>query len=156
PSAVEEVNCLYENTTPYSVVWNTRNVAGLVTSRQAIASTTVTPFSNTWSYDSLGRVRSQVVVGGPLQTQIVREDVTYFGNDDPATMEQWLGVTDHKHFTYGYDLRHQIASVSESNNMFVAGYTYSDSGRFSSANEAAPTLPGGDVANRNVSYHYDG
>ncbi len=111
----------------------TRNLAGLVTKRHTDTSVgPMTYVESNWTYDSLGRVQSQTVLAGPAATQVARQDLTYFGNDDPATLDHWLGSTNHKHFTYGYDQRHQLISVSETKlpNAFTAQYSYNAAGRF--------------------------
>jgi hypothetical protein len=64
----------------------TRNVAGLVTKRRTDTTGAMPFVESNWTYDALGRVASQVVQKGPGPTQIVRQDLTYFGNDDPKTL----------------------------------------------------------------------
>jgi RHS repeat-associated protein len=137
----------------------TRNVAGLVTKRHTDNSVGPMTFvESNWSYDTLGRVASQVVQEGPGPTQVARQDLAYFGNDEPSTLDQWLGATNHKQFTYGYDQRHELATVQETllPNAFTASYSYNDAGRFLTAVESAAALPNSDVTPRNVGYHYDG
>lgn len=134
----------------------TRNVAGLVTKRHTdTVGGAMTSVESNWNYDALGRVTSQVVQEAPT-LQVARQDLAYFGNDDPKTLDHYLGATNHKHFTYGYDYRHQITSVAESASAFSATYGYGTAGRFNTALEAAAALPGTDVKARNVAYHYAG
>jgi RHS repeat-associated protein len=135
----------------HSVV-NTRNVASLVTKRNSVAPGGGGYSESNWTYDKLGRVQSQVVSDGT--NQVARQDLTYFGNDNPATLDHWLGPTNHKHFTYTYDVRHQLTNVGESGNAFTATYAYGIAGRFASAVETAAALPNSNVRARNVSYVY--
>jgi RHS repeat-associated protein len=137
----------------------TRNVAGLVTKRHT--DQTVGPMTfveSNWTYDKLGRVASQIVQKGPGPTQVARQDLAYFGNDEPSTLDQWLGATNHKRFTYAYDQRHEITSVHETllPNAFTATYSYNNAGRFLTAVESAAALPNSDVTARNVGYNYNG
>jgi RHS repeat-associated protein len=139
----------------------TRNVAGLVTKRRTDVAGSGVPMTfieSNWTYDKLGRVSSQVVQKGPGPVQVVRQDLTYFGNDDPKTLDHWLGPTNHKLFNYSYDLRHQLTGVTESAlpNAFTATYSYGAAGRFATATESAASLPGSDVRPRDVNYVYAG
>jgi RHS repeat-associated protein len=88
--------------------------------------------------------------------QVARQDVEYWGNDDPKWMKHWLGASNMKWFNFGYDSRHQLTSVSETAlpNAFSATYTYGNAGRFATAVEAAAALPNSDVTPRNVTYIY--
>jgi RHS repeat-associated protein len=135
-------------------VSNERNVAGLVTKRYSNWSPTYV--ESNWSYDALGRVTGQSINKGSSLTQVARQDLTYNGNDDPRTLDHWLGTTNHKRFTFDYDQRHQLTSVAEDANAFAATYAYSDAGRFVSAKETAAPLPGSDVKPRDVEYRYAG
>jgi hypothetical protein len=91
-----------------------------------------------WTYDKLGRVTDQVVQKGPGPTQVARQALRYFGNDDPKSLDHYLGTSNHKHFNYGFDWRHQLTSVAETAlpNAFAATYTYSPAGRFTRATES--------------------
>lgn len=147
-------------TTPTSIVGvQTRNVAGLVTARRSdVADSPMTFVESKWSYDKLSRVTNQVVQQGPGPTQTARQRLAYFGNDDVKTLDQWLGASNHKHFTYEFDWRHQLTTVGESllPNAFTAAYAYGTAGRFSSARETVASLPNSDVRPRNVTYQYNG
>ena len=147
-------------TAPFqTIAVQTRNVAGLVTKRHTDVTTGPMTFTESnWTYDQVGRVASQVVQDGPTPTQVARQDLAYFGNDDPKTLDQWLGPSNHKRFTYGYDLRHQITSVGETllPNAFTAMYAYNAAGRFTAAVETAAALANSDVYARNVTYSYNG
>ncbi|MEO8844988.1 MAG: toxin TcdB middle/N-terminal domain-containing protein [Kofleriaceae bacterium] len=150
---------LSTSTATLNIAQQTRNVAGLVTKRHTdVIGSPMTFTESNWTYDKLGRVTRQVVQDGPGPMQVARQDLAYFGNDDPKTLDQWLGPTNHKRFTYGFDLRHQITSVGETllPNAFTATYAYNSAGRFTSAVEAAASLPNSDVKPRNVTYHYNG
>ncbi len=135
----------------------TRNVAGLVTKRRTDVTTTIGYIESNWLYDRLGRVRSQVVQRGPGSTQIVRQALEYFGNDNPRKMEHWLGTANRKQFEYTYDQRHQLKNVVETaGGAFSATYDFDDAGRLTHAIEAALALPGSDVKPRSVRYQYAG
>ena len=137
----------------------TRNVAGLVTKRHTDQTTAMTFVESNWTYDKLGRVASQIVQQGPGPVRVAEQDLAYFGNDDPKTLDQYLG-TGHKQLAYGYDNRHQLLSARESTTagaFFTGTYTYGNAGRFATAVESA-TAPGAnsDVTPRNVAYVYGG
>lgn len=156
PASVQINGCLYAAGPPYHYVSNTRNVAGLVTQRKSLAGANA-PFTRVqsdWTYDKLGRVVSQAVKENDALDQVARQDLTYFGNDDPKTLNHWLGATNKKTFSFTYDPRHQLKSVSESTGSFSATYAYGAAGRFSTAKEAAMALPNSNVKPRDVSYVY--
>lgn len=141
----------------FSTVDYTRNVDALVTNtRSALTSTNYV--ESAWSYDKLGRVAKQVVQKDSAHALIAEQDLAYFGTDDPQSLDHWLGASNHKHFAYSYDARHQLTGVSETAfpNAFAATYTYGLAGRFATAFENAAALPGGQVKPRNVAYHYAG
>jgi RHS repeat-associated protein len=125
-----------------------RNVAGLVTSR-----TTINPEA-TWTYDALGRVTNQTVTGS---AQIVRQDLAYFGDDDPSSLDHYLGTTQ-RHFNFTYDARHQLVGTHETTSpgYFDATYTFGDGGRFTHATEGTTGAPGSEVTPRDVGYEYAG
>src|SRR5204863_414568 len=76
-----------------------------------------------WNYDKLGRVASQAVQTAPGPIPVVRQDLSYFGND-PKTLTHYLGATPSQ-FNYGYDLRHQLTSVAATAlGYFDASYTF--------------------------------
>jgi RHS repeat-associated protein len=157
PASVLIESCANHSNRPYSSLIAQRNVSGRVTKRYSQAGQgTITYGEENWSYDSLGRVTSQVINSGSPIVQVARQDVLYFGNDDPSSMDAWLGASDHKHFNFGYDSRHQITSVDETQlpNAFNATYTYTDAGRFDTALESAAALPNSDVKARDVTYVY--
>ena len=148
---------LSTSTATLNIAQQTRNVSGLVTKRHTdVTGSPMTFTESNWTYDKLGRVASQVVQDGPGPVQVARQDLAYFGNDDPKTLDQWLGSTNHKHFTYGYDLQHEVTSVGETllPNAFTAAYAFNNAGRFTSAIETVAALPNSDVATRNVTYNY--
>lgn len=134
----------------------TRNVAGLVTQQKTtFSSGAMTSLESDWTYDKLGRVTNQTVQSAPNARQIARQDLAYLGNDDPTTLDQYLG-TSHKQFHYSYDLRHQLVGVTEPTTTNFAGtYTYGPAGRFTRATESivAPAS-GSEVAPRDVNYQY--
>ena len=136
----------------------TRNVAGLVTKRRTNTTGAMPFVESNWTYDTLGRVTSQVVQKGPGATQVVRQDLSYFGNDDPKTLTHYLGTTP-KQFQFGYDLRHQLTSATAAAGYFTANYSYGLGGRFTRATEAqtiAPLPAGTEVKPRDVNYVYGG
>lgn len=141
----------------YSSIINQRNVAGLVTKRYSQAGNgPFTYVESAWTYDKLGRVGSQTVRKGAALEQVVKQQLTYFGNDNPSTLTHWLGATNQKRFLFTYDARHQLKNVAEEvlPNAFTAAYDYGVAGRFKSANVAAAPLPNSDVKPRNVTYQY--
>jgi RHS repeat-associated protein len=157
PFSVQLQTCVYDPSTPISYMINTRNVAGLVTRRysQPLVGT-ITNAESDWTYDKVSHPTSQIVKKGVALDQVARQDLLYFGNDNLKQLDHWLGVTNHKRFAYGYDVRHQLTTVSESlqPNAFTATYGYGNAGRFASANESAASLPNSDVKIRNVTYQY--
>lgn len=142
-----------------SIAQQTRNVAALVTKRRTDVSTAMGYVESNWAYDVLGRVANQVVQKGPGTTQVVRQGLAYSGNDDPKTLDHYLGVTQ-RHLQYGYDLRHQLTSATETTTpgYFSATYNYGLAGRFTHALEAqtSPAPPRSDVKPRDVNYQYAG
>jgi RHS repeat-associated protein len=147
-------HCAGQTTNPRSNIFNTRNVAGLVTRRySAQVSGAITNAESNWTYDKLGRVKSQIISKGSSLEQVVRQDLEYFGNDDPKWMKHWLGPTNMKQFDFGYDLRHQLKTVNAPN-AFAATYDYGDAGRFKTAAESHASLPNSDVVPRDVTYVY--
>ena len=135
----------------------TRNVAGLVTKRNSPLDAGNWVESN-WSYDALGRVSTQSVQKGPTTSQVARQELHYFGNDNPKQVDHILG-TDTKVFNYTYDWRHQLLSaISTSAGYFSGTYTYGNAGRLVTANEAAqsPVPAGSEVKPRNVNYVHAG
>ncbi|MBX3159707.1 MAG: hypothetical protein KF773_27300 [Deltaproteobacteria bacterium] len=141
-----------------NIATQTRNVAGLVTKRRTNTTGAMTFVESNWTYDKLGRVVDQTVQKGPGPTQVARQSLTYLGNDNPATLDHYLGTTQ-RHFTYEYDMRHQITGASETTTpgYFSASYDYGLAGRFSRAAESqtAPP-PGSEVVPRDVEYVYGG
>ena len=140
-----------------TVAVQTRNVAGLVTKRRTDLAGPMTFIESNWTYDKIGRVSSQIVQKGPGPTPVVRQDLAYFGNDDPKTIDHYLGSSK-KTFEYGFDLRHQITTTSEitSPGYFAAQYQYLADGRLTRATETAMAVspPGSDVTPRDVDYQY--
>lgn len=152
---VQIQRCVYSPTTPYSYVANTRNVAGVVTKRNSSPGNGVITYAESlWTYDHLGRVTSQIVNKGTPLSQVAQQNLAYFGNDNPRSMNHWLGTSNQKQFTFTYDLRHQLTNVGEVSNAFTAIYNYGLSGRFMTAQETSASLPNGDVTPRNVTYVY--
>ncbi len=143
-----------------TVAVQTRNVAGLVTNRKTtITGTPTSPMTfveSNWTYDALGRVASQIVQKGPGPTLVAEQALTYFGNDDPHTLDQYLGAS-HRHFVYDYDYRHQLLSAGETttSGYFSGKYSYGAAGRFLTATEDSPSpAPGSEVKPRDVTYKY--
>lgn len=138
----------------------TRNVAGQVLVRKAELTgqgTVQEPwrtFSSTWAYDKLSRVASQTVADTSVQH--ARQVLTYHGLDDPKTLQHVMGASGAPtyDFTYGYDPRHQLTSVSEGAGKFSASYTFTPSGKLNSANVGGAAQAGSEVVNRNVTYGY--
>jgi RHS repeat-associated protein len=141
-----------------TIAVQTRNVAGFVTKRRSNVSSPMGYIESSWTYDRLGRITDQVVQKGPGATQVARQKLEYFGNDDPAALDHWIGPTNRKRFEYRYDLRHQLVNVAETaaGGAFSANYQYGTAGRFRRATETARSLPGSDVKPRDVTYQYAG
>jgi RHS repeat-associated protein len=139
----------------------TRNVAGLVTKRRTdLTGGPMTFVESNWSYDTLGRVTNQTVQRNISPAQIVRQQLTYFGNDDVKTLQHHLGSTS-RTFTFAYDRRHQITGVStNTSSYFGATYQYGTAGRLTRATQTrtiSPTPAGADPRlARNVNYNYAG
>jgi hypothetical protein len=139
PLQAQIQNCVY-GPTIYSYLTNARNVAGLVTKRYSVpGNAPITYVESNWGYDTLGRVTSQIVKKGTAFDQVARQDLSYYGNDDPKSLDQWLGASNQKQFTFRYDERHQLTHVDETANAFSANYTYGDAGRFRHAFENIST-----------------
>ena len=97
----------------------TRNLSGLVTNRR----TTIAglPYvESAWTYDKLGRVTDQKVNKGT--TQVARQQLTYFGNDDPKTLITSFGLTAKPTQTFGYDYQHQLKTITGNASYFGATY----------------------------------
>ncbi len=143
-----------------NVAVQTRNVAGLVTKRRSTLVPGGTDWvESNWTYDKVGRVEDQVVQTGPTISQVARQTLTYFGNDDPSQLVHYLGTTPQT-FNYTYDRRHQILTATSTTASYFAGaYNYGTAGRLASANESQtidPLPQGSEVQPRNVNYVYGG
>ncbi len=145
---------------PRTVASQTRNVAGQVMVRSANLSATPgttgwRDLTSTWTYDELGHATSQVVADS-TGAQYARQTLTYYGLDDPATLQHVPGSTTTAgfDFAYTYDARHQLTGVSEGAGKFTAGYGFTAGGKLHSANVSAAGQVGGTVINRNVTYAY--
>jgi RHS repeat-associated protein len=167
PSSLElvTVNTVSGTTTSRIAGVQTRNVAGLVTKRRNNTSGTMNYVESNWSYDKLGRVVDQQVqksetipLFGTTITPVARQQLTYFGNDDPKTLQHTLGTFSNRAFTFTYDHRHQITSAKVDGGSFFSGtYGYGAAGRLASADVAQAGQPlGSEVKPRNVNYVYGG
>ena len=136
-----------------------RNVAGLVTKRRTNTTGPMTFVESNWTYDTLGRVASQVVRKGPGSTQVARQDLTYFGNDDPKTLTHALGTASQQ-LAFTYDRRHQLTGVASTTaGYFTGSYAYGPAGRLTHAAQAQTLQPppaGSEVSPRDVTYIYGG
>jgi RHS repeat-associated protein len=142
-----------------TIAVQSRNVAGLVTKRRTDLSGAMPFIESNWTYDKLGRVSSQVVQKGPGPAQVVRQDLAYFGNDDPKSLDHYLDTTK-RTFQYGFDLRHELTTAIETTSpgYLSANYDYGLAGRFIHAAESttAPPPLGSELTARNVNYQYTG
>lgn len=139
----------------------TRNVAGLVTKRRTDLTGPMTFIESNWTYDKLGRVTNQVVQRSTTPTQVARQTMTYFGNDDIRTLQHQLATLTSRTFTYGYDLRHQLKTTTTNTaSYFGASYQYGTAGRLTRATHTrtiSPTPANADPRLvRNVNYVYGG
>ncbi|MEZ4398587.1 MAG: toxin TcdB middle/N-terminal domain-containing protein [Kofleriaceae bacterium] len=138
------------------VALQTRNVAGLVTSRNANLSGVASlwrNFTTTFTYDAVGRVLKQEVKDAVSTTPHASQALTYGGTDDPLTMIHKLGATTYN-FTYGYSARHELTSVGEGSGRYNATYAYHPGGKLLSAQVGGVGQPGGATVPRNVNYEY--
>ena len=146
-------------------------VAGLVTQRAA----TIAGYAQGWknfqsdfTYDVLTRVASQTVTNASANppTQVAKQQLDYFGSDDPARLRHWMGTAAYD-FTYGYDALHELTSVTEAGNKYSGTFAYGQasgtlaagtgSGKLRTAHVATQVgLSGSMVAPRDVSYAYAG
>ncbi len=106
----------------------------------------------------LGIGMSQTVTaehGPPLPQTVVlaKQQLDYFGQDDPSRLRHWLG-TAYYDFAYEFDRRHQLASVDEDGERMVAAYTFTTAGKLASAIVAGTPAPGGELVPRKVAYEY--
>jgi RHS repeat-associated protein len=153
----EDVLLVRPGMTAKAAAIQTRNVAGLVTKRKSNQSGVGMTFvESVWAYDKLGRVTSQTVQKNGTPSEIARQDLTYWGNDDPKSLDHWIGSTNHKKFEYSYDQRHQLVGVSETaaGGAFAASYQFGRAGRFTDATVTPTALTGREVRPRNVRYVY--
>ena len=160
PIADDIVRDMYAEQQPYFYIVNTLNVAGSVTAQQPSGPYYGQPGSGGWpaiatsiTRDHLGRVSSELAsVSG---TQVARQDLAYYGTDDPTTLDQYLG-SNHKQFSFGFDYRHQLLSDVETTTTgyFSGGYDFTPAGRFQNANETTSAPPNSDVKPRDVRYVY--
>jgi RHS repeat-associated protein len=159
PSEVTLDTCANTTGAPVSTIVNTHNVAGLVTRQASVVGTgPFTSVVSTWTYDTLARVTSQATVKGSTGQLVARQDLAYFGNDDPRTLDHWLGAANRKQFAFAYDARHQIESATEvtTPRYFTARYGYGADGRLRTATEDSSLPKGSTVVPRDVSYQYGG
>lgn len=132
-----------------------RNVAGLVTEREtALATSGWLEYASTWSYDKLTRVESQTITDS-LSSQLARQQLEYFGQDDPSRLEHWMGSS-YYDLGFTYDARHQLINVHEAGDRFDADYGFTAAGKLSnvSVNVRGEPSPGSDVIPREVTYAY--
>ncbi len=135
----------------------TRNIAGMVTRRlsdQAGMGLAMTKIQSDWTYDTLGRVKEQVISRDAAGTLVAHQKLTYWGADDPKQLRHKVGTGPERVFDYAYDPRHQLTSATETGGAFTGTYTFGLAGRFASASVSATALPGGEVKNRAVTYEY--
>jgi YD repeat-containing protein len=90
----------------------------------------------TFTRDQLGRVTSDQ--GTTSRGRLYREQRTYFGAGDTATLSsERLGLPTHR-FQFGYDPQHQVTSASGDQG-YGANFTYSPNGRVWTAKVDAPS-----------------
>ncbi len=144
---------------PATVAVQVRNVAGLVTRREThLLTQGWAELSSDWVYDPLTRVVSQTVTaehGPPLPQTVVlaKQQLDYFGQDDPSRLRHWLGSA-YYDFAYEFDRRHQLAGVAEDGGRMDAAYTFTTAGKLASADVLGTPAPGGELVARKVTYEY--
>ncbi len=142
-----------------TVAVQVRNVAGLVTRREThLLTQGWAELSSDWVYDPLTRVVSQTVTaehGPPLPQTVVlaKQQLDYFGQDDPSRLRHWLGSA-YYDFAYELDRRHQLAGVAEDGGRMDAAYTFTTAGKLASAIVGGTPAPGGELVPREVAYEY--
>jgi hypothetical protein len=105
----------------------TRIVAGLVTSRTTALATTNHVARAVWSYD--GRVATQQVRKGLNgTTQVARQDLTYFGNDDPSTLTR--SARARRPSNSGTTRATRSSANATTSGYFTSSYQYGTAGRF--------------------------
>jgi RHS repeat-associated protein len=136
--------------TPLTIATASWNGAGLMTSLNR--SEGGNTFSQTWAYDQLGRV-DRMEASSPLASPAVQiyEDWSYYGADDPQTLQTFRDGIGTRNFTFSFDDRHQLDSA-EDDQSYSSVFTYHDDGRLLTANVAATAAPL--AAPRNVEYIY--
>lgn len=141
------------------VAYQTRNVAGLVTRRETLYFRWFgnLDFASDWVYDPLARVNTQTVTStnGTTTSQLAKQQLDYFSLDDPRRLRHWMGAAAYD-FTLGYDVRHQLTTVSEASARFTSSYGFTAAGKLGSSNiiRAPSPPPGHEVTTRNVNHAY--
>lgn len=140
-----------------------RNVAGQVLTRKAMLTGPPTgswrTFTSAWGYDKISRVTSQTV-NDSAAVQHAKQVLTYHGLDDPKTLQHVLGVATGPtyNFTYGYDPRHQLTTVTEGAGKYLADFQFTLGGKLAGANiRRGPGIgaaTGSEMTVRNVTYAY--
>lgn len=153
PSSIADTQCPNSPiNTKTSSITETRNVAGVVTSTSSSSNYGSPALLDTWSYDTLGRVTAQSVVG---LSQLVQQTVSYGGTDDPAAMSNLINGSI-RTYKYGFDTKHQLLGVKATSGAYTSTYEYSAAGHFLYALTTYPSpKPNNDVLLRNATYVYD-
>ncbi len=142
--------------TARTVAAQTRNVGGLVTSRTATLAgvgANWRNFGSAFTYDKIGRVTGQTVTSPLPSTTYASQALTYFGQDDPATLAHTIDGTTYT-FSYGYSPRHELLSTAEAQGRYSAAFTHTAGGKLATATVGGTAQPGGATFPRNVSYQY--
>ncbi|MEQ1729680.1 MAG: RHS repeat-associated core domain-containing protein, partial [Vicinamibacterales bacterium] len=137
-----------------------RNVAGQVLTRQAVLAAAPTAtwrnVTSTWTYDKLSRVTSQTVADTSVQH--AKQTLTYHGLDDPKTLQHVMGIVGGPtyNFTYSYDPRHQLTTVTESAGKYGSSYAFTAGGKLARATvtRTAAAATGTEMVLRDVNYAY--
>jgi RHS repeat-associated protein len=131
--------------TPLEVARLVRNAAGVVTLR----TTPTAGSSQTWSYDSMGRVASTRVQGQWCDTActagtVAGEEFTFFETGHPRTMTD---LAKGRTFDFLYNDHVELRDARSRSGDYVGTFTYSPTGKVLTAN-VSTTLPSSDVVNR--------
>jgi RHS repeat-associated protein len=122
--------------TPVTLATATWNGAGLMTSLGQGG------YSQSWTHDQVGRVLHMQASSSSASPAVqIYETWTYYGADDPHTLETSRSTLGARTFTFSYDDRHQIDSAWDDPASYTSSFTYHDDGRLETAHVASTNAP---------------